>query len=164
MLVTTHARVVAAPADGLWPWLAQMGWGRAGWYSIDRIDNGGRPSARVLLPGTPPPRRGDLVPADGRGGAFEVLVADEPRALVLGCRVGPRGRIRPLSAAAGERDRRLTWALVLHPAGGGGTRVLARLRVAGPAPVRRHAPWIRDGHAVMQRAQLRNLARRAEGP
>ena len=29
----------------IWPWLAQMGADRAGWYSYDRLDNGGRPSA-----------------------------------------------------------------------------------------------------------------------
>lgn len=33
----------AAPSE-IWPWLAQMGNGRAGWYSYDLIDNLGRKS------------------------------------------------------------------------------------------------------------------------
>ena len=34
----------------MWPWLAQMGCDRAGWYSWDRLDNGGRASAREIRP------------------------------------------------------------------------------------------------------------------
>ncbi len=34
----------------MWPWLVQMGYGRAGWYSWDRLDNGGRPSAKEVHP------------------------------------------------------------------------------------------------------------------
>src|SRR5687768_4107539 len=42
----THAITIACPPREVWPWLAQMGAGsRGGWYSYDRIDNAGRPSA-----------------------------------------------------------------------------------------------------------------------
>jgi hypothetical protein len=30
---TTHGITIAAPSDAVWPWLVQMGWGRAGWYT-----------------------------------------------------------------------------------------------------------------------------------
>jgi hypothetical protein len=30
--------------------VVQMGCGRAGWYSHDRLDNGGRPSAERIVP------------------------------------------------------------------------------------------------------------------
>jgi hypothetical protein len=30
----THAITIQASADQVWPWLAQMGAGRAGWYSM----------------------------------------------------------------------------------------------------------------------------------
>jgi hypothetical protein len=36
---------IAAPPECVWPWLVQMGCDRAGFYSFDRLDNGGRPSA-----------------------------------------------------------------------------------------------------------------------
>ena len=45
----THAITIACPRREVWPWLAQMGAGsRAGWYSYDRIDNGGRRSSERI--------------------------------------------------------------------------------------------------------------------
>ena len=41
----TMAVTINAPPDQVWPWLVQMGGDRGGWYSWDRLDNGGRPSA-----------------------------------------------------------------------------------------------------------------------
>jgi hypothetical protein len=54
--LTTHAITIAAPPAAVWPWLAQMGWGRAGWYTYRWVDrllfpaNG--PSANYLFPNT----------------------------------------------------------------------------------------------------------------
>jgi proline iminopeptidase len=39
------AVTIDASPQQVWPWLVQMGWGRGGWYSWDRLDNAGRPSA-----------------------------------------------------------------------------------------------------------------------
>jgi hypothetical protein len=45
-----HAVTIQRPAHDVWPWLAQMGAGnRAGWYSYDLLDNGGRPSAACIV-------------------------------------------------------------------------------------------------------------------
>ena len=44
----TRAVWIDAPSDVVWPWLAQVGRG-AGWYSYDRLDNGGRSSARHIV-------------------------------------------------------------------------------------------------------------------
>jgi hypothetical protein len=44
----TMAVTIEAPPEQVWPWLVQMGWDRAGWYSWDLLDNGGRPSAREI--------------------------------------------------------------------------------------------------------------------
>ncbi|HET9017587.1 MAG TPA: hypothetical protein VFN57_18445, partial [Thermomicrobiaceae bacterium] len=46
MGVITHAITINAPSEDVWPWLVQLGAGRAGWYAWDRIDNGGVASAR----------------------------------------------------------------------------------------------------------------------
>ena len=46
----TRAISIAAPPEAVWPWLVQVGCGRAGWYSNDLLDNLGRPSAREILP------------------------------------------------------------------------------------------------------------------
>lgn len=39
---------IKASAKNIWPWLAQMGHGRAGWYSYDWLDNLGRKSLEVI--------------------------------------------------------------------------------------------------------------------
>jgi hypothetical protein len=48
--VVNHAITIHRPPHDVWPWLAQMGSGRAGWYSYDFIDNGGIPSSKHILP------------------------------------------------------------------------------------------------------------------
>lgn len=46
----TRAVTVAALPEQIWPFLVQIGWGRAGWYGFDWVDNGGKPSAWDVLP------------------------------------------------------------------------------------------------------------------
>jgi hypothetical protein len=36
--VATHAVTVRVPPDRVWPWLAQMGWHRGGWYTARWVD------------------------------------------------------------------------------------------------------------------------------
>lgn len=54
----TRAVSLEASPETVWPWLAQLGRG-AGWYSHDRLDNGGKMSARHILSWVPPAREGD---------------------------------------------------------------------------------------------------------
>jgi len=37
-VVTNHAITIEAPQDCVWPWLVQMGWHRAGWYTARWVD------------------------------------------------------------------------------------------------------------------------------
>lgn len=46
----TRAVTIAAPPSCVWPWIVQIGFGRAGFYSYDALDNLGRPSAWTLMP------------------------------------------------------------------------------------------------------------------
>lgn len=48
--VATRAVTIHAPPSEVWKWIVQIGSARAGWYSIDWIDNGGKPSSREILP------------------------------------------------------------------------------------------------------------------
>jgi hypothetical protein len=73
-LGSTHAITIHAPADQVWPWLAQLGYeDRAGSYSYDRFERSiGRNLYRVD-PDIPPLAPGDTMPfypgcADDRGG------------------------------------------------------------------------------------------------
>ena len=36
--IITRGITIDAPPEAVWPWLVQMGYGRAGWYSYDRMD------------------------------------------------------------------------------------------------------------------------------
>src|SRR5512139_3909473 len=46
--VATRAITIDAPPEDVWPWIVQMGSGRGGWYALDRLDNGGVPSAEEV--------------------------------------------------------------------------------------------------------------------
>src|SRR5687767_6145813 len=53
-LVTDHGITIDARPDRVWPWLVQMGWHRAGWYTSERVDRllspANRPSADRIVP------------------------------------------------------------------------------------------------------------------
>src|SRR5919108_4204972 len=60
----THAVTIRSGPHEVWPWLVQMGAGtRAGWYSYDVLDNGGRPSATRIVPELQGVTAGMLFPA-----------------------------------------------------------------------------------------------------
>ena len=46
----TMATFLPAAPERVWPWLVQIGGGRAGWYSWDWLDNNGEPSADRVVP------------------------------------------------------------------------------------------------------------------
>ena len=84
IFTSTHAITINAPPEQVWPWIAQMGSGRAGWYSWDAIDNGGRPSSTSIVPALQTVIPGDIMPAvPGAEDAFVVAAVDAPRDLVL---------------------------------------------------------------------------------
>jgi hypothetical protein len=47
---TTRAITIRAAPSEVWPWLVQVGYGRAGWYAGDLLDNFARPSIRWIAP------------------------------------------------------------------------------------------------------------------
>src|SRR6202011_6258546 len=84
MWTATHALTMNAAPQHVWPWLAQMGAGRAGWYNYDRIDNGGHPSANCIRQEDQHVVPGDLMPAvPGATDAFRVVTIEPPHDLVL---------------------------------------------------------------------------------
>ena len=72
---TTRAVTIRAPTDQVWPWLTQLGYGRAGWYSYDWLDNDGRRSAEQIRPEWQHLRPGDqilMMPGSG----FDVVAVE----------------------------------------------------------------------------------------
>jgi hypothetical protein len=48
--LATRAITISAPPAEVWKWIIQIGSARAGWYSLDSIDNAGVPSSTKILP------------------------------------------------------------------------------------------------------------------
>jgi hypothetical protein len=161
----THVIDIAAAPAAIWPWLVQMGCRRAGFYSLDVLDNGRRRSAREIHPELQALAVGDVIPATPHGAdGFEVLRLDAPQALVLGGLYDTQGAAQlRFKDPRPPRYWQVTWAFVLEPLDGRSTRLSVRARAACSSSERRHAAWIGQVHRVMQVAQLRNLARRVEG-
>ncbi|MFY9724317.1 MAG: SRPBCC family protein [Bryobacteraceae bacterium] len=150
-----HAITIRRPPRDIWPWLAQMGSGRAGWYAYDFIDNGGHASAERILPQYQQVAVGSIFPAlPGAKDVFWVAQCDPERSLVLAWR-SPSGQYHT------------TWAFILEPLQPGQTRLIARGRVAPGYTPYGLPEWLavrlgRIAHFVMQRKQLLGIARRAE--
>lgn len=116
MFTVTHAITIAAPAAKVWPWLAQMGSHRAGWYSYDRIDNGGWQSSHEVLPEFQDLEIGSVQPAlPGAKDVFVVSRVDAPHDLV----VTVPGTAAPI----------MTWEHLVEPIDGSHSRLIVRSRV-----------------------------------
>jgi hypothetical protein len=162
----THGVSIDARPSAVWPWLVQMGCDRAGWYSWDRLDNGGRPSAERVQPELQDTAVGDVLPSrPGHREGFEVLALEAPRHLVLGAYLRHFDLAQlEWGAPRPERFMRATWTFVLEPLESTRTRLLVRTRGLSQ-------PWwlsllvtaiFGPAHVVMQRKQLLNLKARAE--
>lgn len=121
----TRAITIDAPPELVWPWIVQMGHGRAGFYSYDLLDNGGSESADRLLEDYQHPRVGDWMPmaktvnetTAHRVKAFETnswLLWSKPNS---------------------------TWAWKLIPLDGDRTRLIVRLK--------QHYDWTSPGSALL---------------
>ena len=90
--MSMQALTVDASPGYIWPWLAQIGYGRGGLYSYDWLDRLfgflDRPSANRVLPEYQQLAVGDKIPWDGRGTELTVGVVEPRRGLALSCEVG----------------------------------------------------------------------------
>jgi hypothetical protein len=141
---TTRAISIAAPAEDVWPWLVQLGYGRGGWYSYDWIDNDGQPSADHIIPELQQLQVGDPI----------LMLPD----------MGPRVReLEPNRYFVTGDPQGGSWCLALYPAAHG-CRLVSRWRVSWPLTLATTF-WILlsdPGAFMMERKMLKGIRSRAE--
>ena len=143
----TRAIGIDAPPGDVWPWLVQLGFGRAGWYSYDWIDNDGHPSADEIIPEYQTLGVGDkILMMPGMG--FEVLSIETRRSIV-----------------SKLEDGTTSWCLALLPQEDGSTRLLTRWRNKWGKITAANAILIAltdPGTFIMEQKMLREIRKRAE--
>ena len=149
-IVATRAIRIDAAPPAIWPWLVQMGPGRAGAYTYDWIENLFRlnmHSADRIHPEWQDLEVGDVLRSgpDKPGMRVEILVTE---------------RVLSNRSEAGD----WVWTFVLAPEDGS-TRLISRNRIAmkGAAAGQRLGMLVMEpGSLVMERKMLLGIKRRAE--
>jgi hypothetical protein len=142
----------------VWPWIAQLGYGRAGFYTYDLLDNGGIRSAERVLPQYQNLHPGDQIP-----------MWHEYHGLAIAYRVDsfainewmlwvhrPNGTEAPDS----------TWSWRLMALDGGRTRLITRMKQDYRWETPRLAAFnlllMEFGDFAMERRMLKGIKQRAE--
>jgi hypothetical protein len=155
-LSATRAITIRVSADQVWPWIAQLGQGRGGFYSYDFLENlvgCDIHSANRIVPEWQDVRVGDEVKFSPEVG-LAVALLEPGRSLVL------RGGV-PLGNTTPPYD--FTWAFALQDAPDETTRLLVRERYAY---TRRWARFLIEPveavSFVMSQKMLRGIRDRSE--
>jgi len=150
-IISTRSITINASADQIWPWLVQMGPGRAGAYTYDWIENLlglNMHSADSVIPAYQHVDIGDSWQLGEHGPVLRVVRLEPEHALVLR-----------------SDDGHWVWAFILH-AGAGTTRLVSRNRIAsagGSWLARAAARYLMEpGSLVMERKMLLGIKERAE--
>jgi len=146
--IGTRSISIDAPPEVVFPWIRQMGFGRAGWYSYDWMDNLCRRSATEIHPEWQHVQAGAKIP--GGPVSFTAAVVDEPNAFVL--QLGRSGGWLCFTLAYDLRTQ------------GSGTRLVTRMRMrlGFPGGLLAERLLFGPGDGFMVQRQLRVLKQRAE--
>jgi hypothetical protein len=163
----TRVVTIHAPAGRVWPWVAQIGQDRGGFYSYTPLENmvgAGMKNADKIHPEWQQREVGDRVwlgdPRKFDGEAYMVVARWIPgRALVL---VTPQDWQR---IQAGELAQEMVWAFIVEAVHRRGTRLVAR-SLGGPGvsvkqKLANYVFWDL-AHFIMERGMLLGIKKRAE--
>ena len=146
----TRVVEIKAPPERVWPWLVQMGYERAGLYSFGGLDNGGMPSAELIIP------------------EFQDLEVDDfiiPYILKV-VEIEPNRSMLWVFENTAGTWRNATWSWGLYETDDGHTRLVSRLRQEYSFDSSRDTfSWILldPMEICMMRTTLLNIKRRVEG-
>lgn len=147
-LIATRSISLSASPEEVFPWLRQMGFGRAGWYSYDWIDNLGRKSATRVHDEWQSVESGDKIPAGPI--SFTAAIVEAPCHFVL--------EIKTLGKKSPKLHFTLAYELREEPQG---TRLVTRMRSHINLPfgslIERFL--LGPGDGIMLRRQLLTISR-----
>jgi hypothetical protein len=187
-LSETRSLVIHAPPREVWPWLAQLGYDRGGWYSFEQLDRPWSPgggkmgeSADRILPEFQDLAEGDLVPTHEQGGFVARVVEPDKQLVLFLDQLMVREQVEQLVADATEDTEAaeaaeamsemdvppftVSWSFTLLPLSGDRTRLVERLRVGMEGldeNKRRGLPLVRAGVFALMRSQMLGIAERVE--
>ena len=145
-LCYTHAITIDAAPGDVWPWIAQLGVGRGGWYSYGWLEDllGARsvdrvvPELQELLPGDP------IKEFDLAGGEPLRVARVEPNGLLL------------------LQRSDTSWVFVLRETDDGATRLVVRTRSAPRGLARLLCPVMEPLSLLLERRMVGEIKRLAE--
>jgi hypothetical protein len=145
-LVATRSITIGAAPQEVFPWIRQMGFGRAGWYSYDWLDNLGRKSATTIHDEWQSVEAGDKIPSGPI--SFTAAIVDAPRHFVL--------EIQSLGKKSPKMHFTLAYELRDNPQG---TRLVTRMRSRVNLPLGSlfEKLILGPGDGIMLRRQLLNI-------
>lgn len=154
----THGVTLRATAAEVWPWVAQIGQGRGGFYSYDWLENlFGCDIHNVdrVIPELQGIKPGDGVKLHPNAPALSAVTVDPPRALVIcgGRDLQPDAPDDP-SFLQLHRLKAYSWAFVLADRPDGTCRFLARVHAdwrPGLVNFFRYRLFLEPAHSIMQR-------------
>ena len=155
----TRAITILAPSEDVWPWLAQMGQGRGGLYTYQRLENlvgCEMANADRVIPEYQDLNVGDKVKLGPDGyPSFDVNAVDVGTSLVL------------YGAGGKEQAAQITslWTFFLHPVDRNTTRLIIRSRTQYEPTFANRLIWrvFTDPISfVMERKMLQGIKIRAE--
>ena len=150
--VSTRTITIDADPAAVWPWLVQVGCGRAGFYSNDLLDNLARPSATTIVPELQHLEIGQWIPMSPSS-----TPTDKTALLVASFEVGSW----MLWTKPGS-----TWSWQLTPTTSGGPRLVARIHTvydwSHPLMAVLGVVLMEFGDFAMTRRMLRGIKTRAE--
>jgi hypothetical protein len=158
----THAVVVEAPAHEVWPWIAQIGRDRGGFYSYTWLENlvgCGVHDAEAIHPEWQA-RPGDQLVLHPRQPPMTLVRVEPGRLLVAHAEADPVARAR------GEPWAEASWLFAVEPLDAGRCRLLSRYRCAfsddAATRVAMGPTVLQPVSFVMDRRMLLGVKQRAE--
>jgi hypothetical protein len=144
----TRAITIKATPGKIWPWLVQIGFGRAGWYSYDLLDNFGKASSEEILPALQHLSVGDFIPIGPVKDAGMWVESFDPNRWIL------------WKNKAGDA----TWLWAIEPSAEAESRLVTRNRVLYRwlSPTMLFNLLVEFADLAMMRKCLLGIKRRAE--